>query len=73
MTQSRLMEDEEETVDFDVDNTLLEKHYWDNILKFVDAPYVKYLYNLVRCIQKLTTGFAGLLFFNKNLYFSIHM
>jgi hypothetical protein len=42
------MEDED-------DNPLSEKYvrksgwneYWANVSKFIDAPYVKYLYNLV--------------------------
>jgi hypothetical protein len=43
--QPKLMEDED-------DNPLSEKYvrkseYWANVSKFIDAPYVKYLYNLV--------------------------
>ncbi|CAF1459500.1 unnamed protein product, partial [Rotaria sordida] len=51
MAQCKLMEDEQETLDSDVDNTSLIKksglkQYWENITKFINAPYVKYLYNL---------------------------
>ncbi len=48
MVQCKLMENDEEIMDSDDEN---KKSSWiqylENVLKFIDAPYVKYLYNLV--------------------------
>jgi len=48
MVQCKLMENDEEIMDSNDEN---KKSSWiqylENILKFIDAPYVKYLYNLV--------------------------
>ena len=73
MVQSKLMEDEEDPLDFQFDNISEKKksnnfgfkRYCENISKFVDAPFVKYLYHLVRHIQLRFELFI--------LYFSMHM